>query len=248
MKSRLYRGQVRHRRLRPKHNSFCYPLFMPAIDLDELPQLDQQLRWFSFNRFNWAQFRRSDYFPNKPTLTAKQAAIETLFELTGYRCDGRIEMIGQLRYLGLYFSPINCFYCYDSDGELQYLLAEVSNTPWLEKHYYAVNCRRAFEAPETMNKAFHVSPFMDLDMDYHWRIKPPAKRLHLHIENHDREGKIFDATLAMIQQPLNSRNLFRELIKTPIMTVSVVTKIYWQALKIWLKGVPYIPHNMDHRS
>ncbi|MBW8191924.1 DUF1365 domain-containing protein [Neiella marina] len=245
MNSSLYQGVVRHRRTRPKQNSFCYPMFMLAIDLDELSELHQSMRWFSVDSFNWAQLKQADYFPAKGNMGIKQAAVETLKELTGYECDGRIVMVGQLRYLGIYFSPINCFYCYDASGTLRYLLAEVSNTPWLQKHYYAVNCRNE---EYQQRKSFHVSPFMDLAMTYHWRIKEPASKLNLHIENHDEQGKLFDATLAMIQQPLNSRNLTRALIKTPIMTVSVVVKIYWQALKLWLKGVPYVPHKMDNRS
>lgn len=239
MASFLYLGQVRHRRKRPKLNAFTYPLFMPLIDLDEIEQLSSSVRFFSLNRFNWAQLKRSDYLADMPQFCLKEAAIAKLKELTGYECHGKVQMLGQLRYLGIYFSPINCFYCYNPDGELDYLLAEVSNTPWLEKHYYAVPAK---EMPQMQQKVFHVSPFMGLDMAYLWRFKAPANRLLLHLENHDSQGLLFDATLTMIQKPLNSRTLIKTLLRIPAMTLSVVLRIYWQALKIWLKGIPYVPY------
>ncbi|MCM2679997.1 DUF1365 domain-containing protein [Echinimonas agarilytica] len=220
-------------------NCFKYPLFMPMLDLDELEQLDQNVGLFSVNRFNWAQLKRSDYLKQSSQPELKDAVREQLKLLTGYECDGKILMLGQLRYLGVYFSPINCFYCYSSSGQLMYVLAEVSNTPWLKTHYYAVPCQ---QKDVRQPKAFHVSPFMELNMDYQWRIKTPHQKLLLHIENHDRQGKIFDATLAMIQNPLNSRTLFGVLLKTPIITISIMVKIYWQALKLWVKKVPYVPY------
>lgn len=241
MASALYQGEVLHQRFRPKSHGFRYPIFLPFIELDEIESLARSLRWFSFNRFNWAQLKRSDYLPLKPELSMKQAARQTLLELTGYDCLGEIYLLGQLRYLGIYFSPINCYYCYDPSGELRYLLAEVSNTPWLEKHYYAVPCAALAAAPE-MAKEFHVSPFMALAMQYRWRVGIPAEQLQLSIENIDDTGKLFVASLALIRKPLNSRTLFIQLLKVPILTLAVLTRIYWQALRLWLKGVPFVPH------
>ena len=246
MKSCLYIGQVRHRRFRVRDNRFNYSIFMPFLNVDELDQVSRDIPFFSVNQFNWLQFRRSDYLPDYSDMSLREAVQKKLFELTGYQCSGPVMMLGQLRYLGVYFSPINCFYCYDDQGQLAYLLAEVSNTPWLEKHYYAVSCEPG--VPQMQPKLFHVSPFMNMDMNYVWRWKVPSEKLFLHIENRDQTGKLFDATLTMIQKPLTSRNLLRELVKTPVLTAAVVIKIYWQALKLWVKGVPYVPYNKGIRN
>lgn len=158
--------------------------------------------------------------------------------------DGRSMMLAQCRCLGLYFSPINFYFCYDSDDNCQYMLAEVSNTPWRERHYYLLN----FSEELKVKKAFHVSPFMGMDMDYHWKISPPDKRVRVHIENHQQE-KVFDATMALIRQPLEAKQLLSTLLSIPSMTLKIVLSIYWQALKLFIGKVPFVAHpNTSQKS
>lgn len=163
-------------------------------------------------------------------------------ELTGVRCTGRVVAVCHLRYLGLYFSPVNFYYVYNEEGEWKYLLAEVSNTPWNERHYYAVSAdKEDKEFGWEQDKAFHVSPFNPVDQLYRWKVKPLTDKLNIHLECHKGE-KHFDATMAMKAKPLSSKTLLKCLIVTPIQTVKVMVGIYWHALKLWLKGAPFYSH------
>jgi len=148
-----------------------------------------------------------------------------------------VVFMGQCRSFGFYFSPANFYFCYQESGECRYMLAEVSNTPWLERHYYLVDLQSDMKTKKT----FHVSPFMDLDMTYHWRIKPPSNKVLVHIENH-KDHKQFDATLAMTKQEITKRNLLKAWLSAPMMPFKVVAGIYWQAAKLFLKRIPFIAH------
>lgn len=236
MNSAIYTGQVRHRRFSPRLHSFDYRLYMLALDLDELAQLDSQCRWFACERFAPLSFRRSDYLGD-PARPLKAAVLEEVQRLGGDP-DGieRVVMLGQVRCFGLYFSPVNCFFCY-RDGRASYLLAEVHNTPWNERHTYLVNLAQ----PEPTLKDFHVSPFMGMDMAYHWRIRPPGRRLLVHIESR-ADKRLFDATLALQRRPFSASALRAALLQWPMMTLTIVRGIYWQAVRLWLKRMPYYSH------
>ena len=138
--------------------------------------------------------------------------------------------------MGFYFNPVNFYYLYDGADQLRWILAEVRNTPWNQRHTYAVKP----DGSKINQKEFHVSPFNPMDMSYHWALTPPEKDLRVHIENH-RDGKIFEASLVLNQHPLTRQNLRYQLWKTPLMTLKTALIIYWQALRLWLKGAPYYP-------
>lgn len=234
--SALLVGSVRHRRFSPIKHQLSYPLFMPCLDLDGLAELEKDVWCFGQRWWHWARFKREDYLGSGCLKTAVQ---DKVYELTGDRVDGKVEAVVHLRYLGIYFSPVNFYYLYNKKGQWRYLLAEVSNTPWNERHYYAVpaSSKQSFE----QDKAFHVSPFNPIEQKYQWRVKPLDSRLFVHLECH-RENKEFDATLTMKKHPLSSKFLLKQLIVTPIMAVKVVIGIYWHALKLWLKGAPFYSH------
>lgn len=184
MNSCLYQGVLRHRRLQPKAHHFVYRLFMAWLDLDELDKLPEA--GIRRNRLAAAAWYDADYPLGAPL---KALVLNRLESLTGCRPAGRVMLLTQLRYFGFHFNPVNFYYCYDEADTLRWVLAEVRNTPWNERHYYAVDGQQA----RPLEKAFHVSPFNPMDMVYHWRFNAPGKTLHMHIENH-QASKVFDAT------------------------------------------------------
>ena len=250
----LYSGEVRHRRFSPIDHQFAYQLQMLALDADELSagQLPAGLlgrQWWSPLRF-----REQDYLPGDPA-PLKQRITEKVRTLGGDSHIARVLMLVQVRCFGFYFSPANFYFCYDDAQQCQSVLVEVSNTPWLEKHYYLLSMQEA--APVTL-KAFHVSPFMDLLMNYHWQLKAPqpdSDRLLIHIENRRpakeqelRGPKLFDATLTMTRRPLSDAAKLQVRWSLSLMTLKVVAAIYWQALKLFAKRVPFVPYQKSAQS
>ena len=181
-------------------------------------------------------FFQDDYVKDEPG-NLKQRIASKVSQLGGKWDGDKVMFMGQCRCFGFYFSPANFYFCYQNDGECSYMLVEVSNTPWLERHYYLVDLQGDMKT----KKDFHVSPFMDLDMQYHWRVKPPAEQVLVHIENHN-DHKQFDATLAMKKCEITKRSLFKAWLSAPMMPVKVVIGIYWQAIKLFAKRIPFIAH------
>ncbi len=246
MHSSLYRGWVRHRRLTDGGNRFRYRLFMVYLDLAELPDVFDGHPLWSARRPALAWFRRADYLG--PAELPLDAAVRRKVEAeTGRRPAGPIRMLTHLRYFGYCMNPVTFYYCFDrEDRSLEFIVAEINNTPWDERHAYVLD---ATAAPAEhgvhrfgFGKAFHVSPFLPMDMDYDWRFSAPGDALHVHMENFREGGRVFDATLELRREPITTASLTRALAAYPFMTVKVVAMIYWQALKLWLRRTPFFPH------
>lgn len=238
MNSSIYTGWVRHRRYQPKSHAFKYDMFLLSLDLDELSQ-GIKFGWL-FRVEQWAllSFRHKDYLGGEGKLT-RDKVWNLITKLGGENHHGKVVMLGQLRCFGVYFSPVNFYYCHDAKGELQYLLAEVSNTPWGERHCYLVEPKQN----SLTDKVFHVSPFMNEAMHYRWRFTSLNPQLYLNIENiTEGNERLFDATIVMNQQKLTAKNLVKNLIRIPAMTVKTMLGIHWEAVKLYVKGVPYVTY------
>jgi len=246
MHSAIYEGTVRHRRFAPVPNEFTYRIFMLYLDLAELPEVFRRFWLWSAEHFNLAYLRRKDHL-GEPGTSMDEAVRQFVAERTGARPDGPIRLLTHLRYFGHCFNPVSFFYCYDPAGEnAATIVAEITNTPWHERYYYVL--------PETMNehrrpwkryrfpKTFHVSPFIGMNVDYDWRFLEPGDRLQVHMEDYVNDSKLFDATLSLRRRPITGANLRRVLVRYPLMTVQVVAKIHWQALRLWRKGAPFYVH------
>jgi uncharacterized protein len=249
MHSAIFTGRLRHRRFAPRAHEFSYRLFMMYVDLAELDQVFAR-RWFwSVQRPALAWLRRADYLGDAG-VSVDQAVRDRVQAETGTRPGGPIRMLTHLRYFGVGFNPVTFYYCFDAtDTQVETIVAEITNTPWKERHAYVLDRRTNIGAGDMLRfsfkKNFHVSPFLGMDYDYDWRFGAPGRtrgeRLTVHMEN--RHGdKAFDATLELKRREISAATLAGTLLSFPAMTATVVVGIYWQALRLWLKRVPFHSH------
>ena len=246
MNSCIYAGQIRHRRFKPREHAFNYGLFMLYLDLDELPTLFSRYWFWSDRHRAIARFRRSDHLGDSGTPLA--TAARDLVELrTGRRPTGPIRLLTHLSYFGYRFNPVSFYYCFEPDGRtVQSIIAEINNTPWGEQYCYVLDAGQSRHTNSisrfTVAKKFHVSPFMPMDIEYDWRFSLPDQRLVVYMQSFRQAHKIFDATLRLQQRPINSWQLARILCLYPLMTVKVIGAIYFEALRLWLKKIPFFTH------
>ena len=260
--SALYRGTVEHHRREPKPHGFRYRLFLPYLDLAELPELFAGRLLWSLERPNVVSFRRADYLgpADVPLDVAVRDRVER--EL-GFRPTGPVRMLGNLRMFGYCFNPVVFYYCFEpaADGEperLVALVAEITNTPWGERHAYVFAAapgrdanEDAHEEPSSLlrfrfQKDFHVSPFFGMDLEHDWRFAAPGELALVHMKNRIEGRTVFDASLRMERLPWTAGNLARCLARHPATSAKVHLAIYLQALLLWLKRTPFHPHpNLD---
>lgn len=238
---RIYFTQVMHRRLFPAQYRFTYRVFSLLLDLDALDRVPRLLRigkGVGLLRFAPEDHGPRDGSPLRPW--ADQVLRARGIELEG----GRIRLLCMPRVLGYGFNPLSLWYCEHADGRLRAVLAEVGNT-FGESHIYLLangGKPLAWPVRDKATKCFYVSPLMEMASEYHFRLAEPAEQLGVFIRQFHADGRLeLVATQAGAGEPLTQRTLWRALRRTPLMSFKVVAAIHWQALKIWLRGTPYVP-------
>ena len=242
--SAVYDGWVRHRRHAPVEHDFTYRHAMLLLDLDELPGVLEMRPLYSATRPALSRFRREDFLGD-PQRPLDDCVRELVQERTGTRPRGPVRLLTTLRTLGHSFNPVSFYYCFGAGGErVDAVVAEVTNTPWGESHSYVL-ARDAESSVmrDTMDKVFHVSPFIGMDHRYDWRVTEPGRQLLVHIDERDETGtQVFNATLSLERREMTPGRLARVLARFPATSLRVVTLIYWNALRLKLKGAPYFRH------
>jgi len=276
LNSCIYEGNVRHRRNMPKHHQFDFKSFMLLLDLDELDSVFKNNWLWSTRRISFARFKQSQYvrkFSDEPNLRRRVDLI--LQELGFEQPVGSIRLLTQFRYLGFAMNPVSFYYCYSHSDEtpeqIVAIIAEVNNTPWGEQHHYLIQSPSETTDPKkpiragNIEKSFHVSPFMSMEMSYRMAFTQPDENLGVKIENHlhepadlpkngdlespqSKSTKILDVAMLMERKPITSWNLNWMLIKYPLISFKIWAGIYWQAVRLHFKKIPFHSHPKNRIS
>ena len=278
MNSAIYKGNVSHQRfaqdviskpgiakpdvaksinaktnpaLSSKAHHFRYHTFMMYLDLDELPLLFNNCRFWSYEKNNIANFKRADYYGNtsKPL---KNEIIQLVLTQTGLAPQGRICLLTNMRYFGHCFNPVSFYFCFKADGlSLQAIVTHITNTPWGENYAYVHDFNKEKIIKKTkngdlttfkLNKQFHVSPFMPMDIQYEWGFNFSNNQIFVHMKNCQENIELFNATLALQRQEISASALNAALFCYPFMTIKVVAGIYWNAFLLMCKRVSFYSH------
>lgn len=243
LSSCIYVGRVAHRRHAPATNAFSYRLFQLYLDLDELDEVLDGKGMLSRRPFSPVRFRREDHLG--PVDEPLKVSVGKLLTEHGFTLSGPVRLLTHPRYFGYVSNPVSFFYCFDArDQHVEHVIAEVTNTPWGERHCYVLGGGEQSAGGQTFefDKTFHVSPFMDMGTRYEWRFSPPGPALRVHNNTYKDGKKFFDATLTMQRVALTRGHFLRTWLRQPFMTFKVTALIYYQAVRLLLKRVPFVPH------
>jgi len=217
---------------------------MAYIDLDTVNDFLKKSFFWNVNKSALISFYREDYHGD-PRIDLSDAVRKTVYKSIGIEIKGPIRLLTHLRYFGYCFNPVSFYYCYDEkDSEVEVIMAEITNTPWKERHSYIIQNKNGSEKNLTANfkKELHVSPFWGMDHDYEWMFTQPDKNLFVNMKNFKSGEKVFDATLTMERKLFTKKELIKQVLRYPLITMVVVFRIHFQALKLWIKKAPFFIH------
>ena len=234
----IYNGKVIHKRFKPKIHFFKYKVFSLYLDLNEINQIVKNIFFFSYNKFNLISFYNKDHGPRDGTslidwvkLNLKSAGISEI--------DIKVRILCYPRILGYVFNPLSVFFIYNKNSDLISILYEVKNT-FGEQHTYIFKTQDTETIKNSCTKKFHVSPFIEMECIYKFRVNKPSDKISVIIDQSDKEGKLLFASQDGIAKDLSNKNLFFSYIFHPLMTFKVIVAIHYEAFKLWLKGIKFI--------
>ena len=235
----IYNGKVIHKRFKPKEHYFKYSVFSLLIDLSELKQIEKEINFFSYNKFNLISFFDVDHGPRDGSSLEKWVQIN--LKKIGILNDKiKIKLLCYPRIFGYVFNPLSIFFIYDENHHLISILYEVKNT-FGEQHTYVFKTKADNILIEnSCNKKFHVSPFIEMNCKYFFKVLNPKEKLSVIINQNDDNGKLLYASQDGFKKELNTKNLILSYISHPLMTFKIIGAIHLEALKIWLKGVKFV--------
>ena len=243
----IYNGSVIHKRFKPKEHFFKYKVFSLFIDLSELIELDNKLKFFSLNKFNLISFYEKDHGERdgssllnwvKLNLSNNNISTENI----------KIKLLCYPRILGYVFNPLSIFFIYDKDENLISILYEVKNT-FGEQHTYIFKVESENKLIQNnCSKKFHVSPFIEMNCNYFFRILNPGEKLSVIIDQYDQEGKILFASQDGKRSDLTSENLMNSYLKHPLMTFKIISAIHFEAFKLWFKGIKFVKKKLKIKN
>jgi len=240
----IYEGRVDHLRNGPRRHAFRYRMALIAVDLGEVSELYGRTPLCGYERAGLFSFRRREFLGD-PAVPLEEAVKRRVSEELEFSPAGRVVLVTQARTLGYLFNPVSFYYCYDGEDELCAIVAEITNTPWKERHSYVLDARGKSDAETlewTFTKDFHVSPFYDMDQTYVWRFTPAAEQLQVTMVNLQDGKPVFSASLNLTRRPWTTRNLLRLLRRYPAQPLRMHLAIYWQAARLWWKRTPFFTH------
>jgi hypothetical protein len=243
----IYNGSVIHKRFKPKEHFFKYKVFSLFIDLSELEELNKNLKFFSFNKFNLISFHEKDHGERdgsslldwvKLNLRNNNISTENI----------KIKLLCYPRILGYVFNPLSIFFIYNKDENLISILYEVKNT-FGEQHTYVFKVESENKLIQNnCSKKFHVSPFIEMNCNYFFRILKPGENLSVKIDQYDQEGKILFASQDGKRSDLTSKNLMNSYLKHPLMTFKIISAIHFEAFKLWIKGIKFVKKKLKIKN
>jgi uncharacterized protein len=242
----LYEGFLQHRRYAPRRHDFRYHVRMIYLDLAETDRVFRGRWLWSTRRWAPGWFRRADYLGD-PNIPLERAVRDRVAEQTGCRPTGPVRMLTQLRCFGFCFNPVTFYYVFDAfDIQVETIVAEITNTPWNERHSYVLSgvldTGRGATHRYRFSKSFHVSPFMQMALQYDWSFTEPDAGLKVYMCSREHVNIVFDAALRLERREMTRMSLARLLMRFPFVALQTLGAIYWQALRLWIKRVPAYTH------
>ena len=242
----IYNGKVIHRRFKPKEHYFKYSVFSLLIDIDELKIIENKIKIFSYNNFNIISFFDKDHGPRDGT-SVKEWVIKNLKDIGIENHKIQIKLLCYPRIFGYVFNPLSVFFIYDESSRLIAILYEVKNT-FGEQHTYVFKTEDEKVIINDCSKKFHVSPFIEMECHYYFRVLKPSDKISVIIDQKDKDGKLLYASQDGKAAELNEKNLLTSYISHPLMTFKIIAAIHYEALKLWLKGIKIIKRKLKIKN